>query len=35
MSQTHFGYAAVEEQDKARHVRAVFDSVAPLSLIHI
>ena len=29
MSQTHFGFAAVEEQDKARHVRAVFDSVAP------
>ncbi|MDO8276174.1 MAG: class I SAM-dependent methyltransferase, partial [Serpentinimonas sp.] len=29
MSQTHFGFAAVEEQDKARQVRAVFDSVAP------
>ncbi|HET6828203.1 MAG TPA: bifunctional demethylmenaquinone methyltransferase/2-methoxy-6-polyprenyl-1,4-benzoquinol methylase UbiE [Ramlibacter sp.] len=29
MSQTHFGFQTVEEQDKARRVRGVFDSVAP------
>ena len=29
MSQTHFGYQTVEESQKAGHVRAVFDSVAP------
>ena len=29
MSQTHFGFQSVEERDKARHVRGVFDSVAP------
>lgn len=29
MTTTHFGYQAVEETDKARHVRGVFDSVAP------
>jgi demethylmenaquinone methyltransferase/2-methoxy-6-polyprenyl-1,4-benzoquinol methylase len=28
MSQTHFGFRPVEEGDKARHVRGVFDSVA-------
>lgn len=28
MSQTHFGFETVEEADKARRVRAVFDSVA-------
>jgi demethylmenaquinone methyltransferase/2-methoxy-6-polyprenyl-1,4-benzoquinol methylase len=28
MSQTHFGYKSVDERDKARHVRGVFDSVA-------
>jgi demethylmenaquinone methyltransferase/2-methoxy-6-polyprenyl-1,4-benzoquinol methylase len=28
MSQTHFGYKTVDERDKARHVRGVFDSVA-------
>jgi demethylmenaquinone methyltransferase/2-methoxy-6-polyprenyl-1,4-benzoquinol methylase len=28
MSQTHFGFKTVDEQDKARHVRGVFDSVA-------
>lgn len=28
MSKTHFGYTPVEEVDKARHVRSVFDSVA-------
>ncbi|WP_374590678.1 bifunctional demethylmenaquinone methyltransferase/2-methoxy-6-polyprenyl-1,4-benzoquinol methylase UbiE [Aquabacterium sp.] len=28
MSQTHFGFKTVNEQDKARHVRGVFDSVA-------
>jgi demethylmenaquinone methyltransferase/2-methoxy-6-polyprenyl-1,4-benzoquinol methylase len=28
MSQTHFGYETVDEQDKARRVRGVFDSVA-------
>ena len=29
MTTTHFGYQAVDEADKARHVRGVFDSVAP------
>jgi demethylmenaquinone methyltransferase/2-methoxy-6-polyprenyl-1,4-benzoquinol methylase len=29
MSSTHFGFQTVDEQDKARHVRGVFDSVAP------
>ena len=29
MSTTHFGFETVEDQDKARHVRGVFDSVAP------
>lgn len=29
MSNTHFGFQSVEEQDKARRVRGVFDSVAP------
>ncbi len=29
MSSTHFGYESVDEQDKARRVRGVFDSVAP------
>ena len=29
MSTTHFGFRSVEEADKARHVRSVFDSVAP------
>jgi demethylmenaquinone methyltransferase/2-methoxy-6-polyprenyl-1,4-benzoquinol methylase len=28
MAQTHFGYQTVEEAEKARHVRSVFDSVA-------
>ncbi|MEY2659518.1 MAG: bifunctional demethylmenaquinone methyltransferase/2-methoxy-6-polyprenyl,4-benzoquinol methylase [Pseudomonadota bacterium] len=28
MSQTHFGFKSVDEHDKARHVRGVFDSVA-------
>ncbi len=28
MSSTHFGFKTVEESDKARHVRSVFDSVA-------
>ena len=28
MSTTHFGFKTVNEQDKARHVRGVFDSVA-------
>ncbi len=28
MSSTHFGFESVDEQDKARHVRGVFDSVA-------
>jgi len=28
MSTTHFGFESVDEQDKARHVRGVFDSVA-------
>ena len=29
MPSTHFGYQSVDEADKARHVRGVFDSVAP------
>lgn len=29
MSNTHFGFQTVDETDKARHVRGVFDSVAP------
>ncbi len=29
MSSTHFGFQSVDEQDKARRVRSVFDSVAP------
>ena len=29
MTATHFGYDSVEEADKARRVRGVFDSVAP------
>jgi demethylmenaquinone methyltransferase/2-methoxy-6-polyprenyl-1,4-benzoquinol methylase len=29
MSSTHFGFESVDEQDKARRVRGVFDSVAP------
>jgi demethylmenaquinone methyltransferase/2-methoxy-6-polyprenyl-1,4-benzoquinol methylase len=29
MSSTHFGYETVEEREKARKVRGVFDSVAP------
>jgi demethylmenaquinone methyltransferase / 2-methoxy-6-polyprenyl-1,4-benzoquinol methylase len=29
MSNTHFGFESVDEQDKARRVRSVFDSVAP------
>ncbi|MCU0931004.1 MAG: bifunctional demethylmenaquinone methyltransferase/2-methoxy-6-polyprenyl-1,4-benzoquinol methylase UbiE [Serpentinimonas sp.] len=28
MSQTHFGFQQVDEREKARHVRGVFDSVA-------
>ncbi|RYF33315.1 MAG: hypothetical protein EOO21_05895, partial [Comamonadaceae bacterium] len=28
MSSTHFGFETVEEKDKARRVRGVFDSVA-------
>ena len=28
MSNTHFGFETVDEQDKARKVRGVFDSVA-------
>jgi demethylmenaquinone methyltransferase/2-methoxy-6-polyprenyl-1,4-benzoquinol methylase len=28
MSSTHFGFKTVDEQDKARHVKGVFDSVA-------
>lgn len=28
MSNTHFGFQSVDEKDKARHVRGVFDSVA-------
>lgn len=29
MSTTHFGYQSVDEAEKAKHVRGVFDSVAP------
>ena len=29
MTTTHFGFQSVDEQDKARRVRGVFDSVAP------
>ena len=29
MSTTHFGFQSVDEAEKARHVRGVFDSVAP------
>jgi len=29
MSTTHFGFQSVDETEKARHVRGVFDSVAP------
>ncbi|MBU3738238.1 MAG: methyltransferase domain-containing protein, partial [Rhodoferax sp.] len=29
MSTTHFGFQSVDEEDKARRVRGVFDSVAP------
>ena len=29
MAQTHFGFQAVDEREKARRVRGVFDSVAP------
>ncbi len=29
MTKTHFGYQSVDEAEKARHVRGVFDSVAP------
>ncbi len=29
MASTHFGFESVEERDKARRVRGVFDSVAP------
>ena len=29
MSSTHFGFQSVDERDKARRVRGVFDSVAP------
>lgn len=29
MSSTHFGFKTVDEQEKAKHVRGVFDSVAP------
>ncbi len=29
MTTTHFGYKSVDETDKAKHVRGVFDSVAP------
>jgi len=29
MSTTHFGFKSVDESEKARHVRGVFDSVAP------
>ena len=29
MTSTHFGFESVEETDKARRVRGVFDSVAP------
>ena len=29
MSNTHFGFQSVDEREKARRVRSVFDSVAP------
>ena len=29
MSSTHFGYQTVDEAEKAKHVKGVFDSVAP------
>src|SRR5512140_1012047 len=29
MSSTHFGFQSVDEREKARRVRGVFDSVAP------
>jgi demethylmenaquinone methyltransferase / 2-methoxy-6-polyprenyl-1,4-benzoquinol methylase len=29
MTSTHFGFKTVDESEKARHVRSVFDSVAP------
>jgi demethylmenaquinone methyltransferase/2-methoxy-6-polyprenyl-1,4-benzoquinol methylase len=29
MTQTHFGFQQVDEREKARHVRRVFDTVAP------
>ena len=29
MASTHFGFKTVDEQEKAKHVRSVFDSVAP------
>jgi demethylmenaquinone methyltransferase/2-methoxy-6-polyprenyl-1,4-benzoquinol methylase len=29
MATTHFGFETVDEQEKAKHVRSVFDSVAP------
>jgi len=29
MTKTHFGYQSVDETEKAKHVRGVFDSVAP------
>ena len=29
MSNTHFGFESVDEREKARRVRGVFDSVAP------
>ena len=29
MTSTHFGFKTVDESEKARHVRGVFDSVAP------
>ena len=29
MTTTHFGFRSVDESEKARHVRSVFDSVAP------
>ena len=29
MTSTHFGFQSVDETEKARHVRSVFDSVAP------
>ena len=29
MTTTHFGYKTIEESEKAKHVRSVFDSVAP------